>query len=98
MLIAEPEATHPEEYRLGSIEDRMAPPLPPLLLVNGTDDTTITIPEVEMCRDRWAAAGGQVELVKLEGVPHGFGYGVSTDAQKAALAAVAPFLARNLLA
>ena len=95
-LMPAPEAEAPELYKAASVEDRITGREPPILFLHGTADTLIPHAESVALCERINAAGGHAEIQLLEGVAHGFGYGVHTDAQKQAAALAEEFLEANL--
>jgi acetyl esterase/lipase len=87
------ESEDSDRYRAASPLCRVTGDEPPFLFVHGDADTTTpldvhTRPMVEALRAR----GVKADLRILPGVDHGYGYGVSTDAQKASITCVAEFL------
>jgi acetyl esterase/lipase len=79
--------------RKASPIDRVTGAEPPTLFIHGDADDTIPL---DVSRDMCAkleAAGVWARLEVLPGVGHGFGYGVTTDAQKDAIAHFERFLA-----
>jgi acetyl esterase/lipase len=66
---------------------------PPFLFVVGDADPTTPVVAHEQMRDRLTGCGVRSDLVVLPGVGHGFGYGVTTDAQKATIGHAERFLA-----
>jgi acetyl esterase/lipase len=69
---------------------------PPFLMVVGDADPTTPVSLHEAFREEVLEKGGEAELVVLPGVKHGFGYGVTSDAQKKTLALVEPFLEKTI--
>ncbi len=91
-LMAVPEQQDRQLYRTASVEDRIRGGEPPMLFLHGTADELIPLSEsAELCA-QVEQAGGQATLVRLQGAEHGFGYGVTTDSQQAAVAEVERFL------
>lgn len=90
------ERENPGLYREASPIGRIRGGEPPFLIVQGDADAATPLEENAAFRDRLTAAGVDAELAVLPGVGHGFGYGVRTDAQKAACAAAYRFLRRVL--
>lgn len=95
-LMPAPEHEDPELYRIASIEDRVAAGQPPVLILHGTADALIPYAESKSLAMAIKAVGGAVELVGLDGAEHGFGYGVETANQRAAIAHAAKFLSETL--
>lgn len=79
-------------YRMASPIERLRGGEPPFLLIHGDADQLIPLAQVQDFHDRLLRQGGRSRLVVLPGVDHGFGYGVQTEAQQAALAEVETFL------
>ena len=69
--------------------------LPPLLLIQGTNDTNISVAIIERFLNSYRAAGGDATLELFEGEPHGFG-NQDTDAARRAIASIQGFIARQL--
>jgi len=88
-------AEDPEAYRAASPVDRVTGAEPPFLFLHGDADVTVPLAHSSTMHARLTAAGVPAELVVLDGVGHGFGYGVKTPPQKAALKHMARFLARH---
>ena len=86
------EADDPDAYRQASPLDRITGAEPPFLMIVGDADDLTPIAGHEVMRDALVAAGVAVEMVVLPGVNHGFGYGVTSDAQKTAHTHVARHL------
>ena len=95
-LMPAPESAEPALYRAASVEDRIVGGEPPILFLHGTADELIPLSESADLCERITGAGGRAELVALEGVGHGFGYGTRTDAQAAAIRHVERFLEQCL--
>ncbi len=95
-LMPAPEEAAPELYRAASIEDRIDGSEPPVIFLHGDTDDLIPLAETAELAERIVAAGGRAEVARIEGAPHGFGYGVNTGHQKAALAHAERFLAGTL--
>jgi len=66
-----------------------APHPSPVTLLHGTADTLVPHAQAVQFRDRWTAAGGIVELVTYEGLPHAFFNDARSDG---CIAATADFL------
>jgi acetyl esterase/lipase len=90
------EAERPDLYRQASPIDRLCGKEPPFLMVVGDADDLTPVARHEAMRDAVIAQGGSAELVVLPGVGHGFGYGVTSEAQKQNLAHTERFLASVL--
>jgi len=88
-----PGADDPEVVRSASPIDRVRGKEPPFLMVVGDADETTPVSLHEAMRDRLVEKGVGAELVVLEGVKHGFGYGVKSSAQKETLGHIERFLA-----
>jgi len=91
------EAERPGLYRQASPIDRLCGKEPPFLMVVGDADDLTPVAHHEAMRDAVLAQGGSAQLIVLPGVGHGFGYGVSSDAQKQNLVHTERFL-RSALA
>ena len=65
------------------------------LILHGSDDAVIPYEQAELLDRQIRASGGCSELIRLEGVGHGFGGGVSTPVQRTADAAIDGFLRRR---
>ena len=85
-LMPATEADDPDLYRLASIPDRVCGREPPLLFLHGTEDALIPPSVSHELAERVNALGGRAEVVLIDGAEHGFGYGVTTGFQKAAIA------------
>ncbi|MFK7696796.1 alpha/beta hydrolase [Paenibacillus sp. HJGM_3] len=70
-----------ELYRSASPVDWPQPANIPMLVINGDEDTTTPLAASEAYCQKVREAGGRAKLVVLPGVKHGFGYGVTTEAQ-----------------
>ena len=86
----------PEVYRQASPIDYVSGGEPPFVMIVGDADTTTPVVWHEAMKAKLEANGGSAELHVLPGVQHGFGYGMTTDGQKAAATHAAEFLARIL--
>jgi len=95
-LMPAPEPEAPELYRIASVEDRLRADMPAVLFLHGTADELIPLAESRDLHARIRAAGAHAELHTLEGVGHGFGYGVKTDAQRESVQRAAEFLEHHL--
>jgi acetyl esterase/lipase len=87
------EEENPELFSQASPVDRVCGKEPPFLMVVGDADDVTPISQHEAMRDALVAKGGSAEVVILPGVKHGFGYGVTSDAQKKTVVLVERFLA-----
>lgn len=85
---------NPELIRQASPIDRVIGKEPPFLMITGDADLTTPIWLHEAMRDTLQRQGIPAEITVLPGVGHGYGYGVTTEAQQAAIAAAEEFLAR----
>jgi acetyl esterase len=70
-------------------------PLPPTLVVAGTADGNVPNEIVDRFLAAYRARGGQVELARFEGAPHGFGNQPRPDAAEA-IAAIKRFVAAQV--
>jgi len=86
------EADAPELFRAGSPIDRISGDEPPFLFLQGDADDTTPPEQTAAMHEKLVAHGVVSELVMLPGVEHGFGYGVTSDAQIDAVGRVARFL------
>jgi len=82
--------------RQASPVDRVCGKEPPFLMIVGDNDPTTPVELHEQMRDELTAKGVPAELVVLPGVEHGFGYGVTTDAQQTTCRLAREFLDRVL--
>lgn len=69
--------------------------LPPVLIVQGTDDSNISVAIIERFVESYRKAGGQIALELFEGQPHSFGTQDTADAQRA-IAVIKVFIAEQL--
>jgi alpha-beta hydrolase superfamily lysophospholipase len=69
--------------------------LPPTLVVAGTADGNVPNKIVDRFVAAYRARGGQVELARFEGAPHGFGNQPRPDAAQA-IAAIKRFVAAQV--
>ena len=90
------EADDPELYRIASVEDRVRGGEPPVVFLHGDADDLIPLSDSTELADLWRANGGRADLVAIEGAGHGFGYGVKTEFQQAAIARAERFLGEVL--
>lgn len=86
------EVENPELYLTASPVNRITGTEPPFLFIHGDSDLTVPLKQsIDMDkRLRNADVDSQVEILK--GVGHGFGYGVTTDAQKKSLELIIEFI------
>ena len=97
MLIGDTFANARDAYIAASPADWPEQPADiPILIVNGDADTTTPVETSDAYCRKVREAGGHAELVVLPGVKHGFGYGVTTEAQKAAIGHAERFLQEAL--
>jgi acetyl esterase len=68
--------------------------LPPILVVQGTDDGNIPLPMIERFASSYRAAGGAIELALFEGQPHGFANRPGPETDRA-IALIISFLRRQ---
>ena len=94
-LMGKREAEDPELYRAASPIDRVTGAEPPFLFLQGDADETTPLFETAAMSDKLRRLGGISELVVLPGVGHGFGYGVTTDAQRRSIRHIGAFLATH---
>jgi len=69
--------------------------LPPLLVIQGTNDNNISVAIVQRFVDSYRTAGGDIVLELFEGQPHGFG-NQATEAAARAIARIKAFIARQV--
>ena len=93
-FIGKREGRAPELYRLASPIERVKGGEPPFLFLHGDSDKLVPAWHSTRMAERLVAAGGKAEVVIFPGVEHGFGYGVTTEAQKASIEHIRRFLAR----
>ncbi|MFH0781797.1 MAG: alpha/beta hydrolase [Pseudomonadota bacterium] len=69
--------------------------LPPVLIIQGTDDSNVPLAAVDRFSEAYRAAGGAVDIQWFPGMPHGFGCktGAETDS---ALEIIKDFICRQL--
>lgn len=84
-LMGKTEAEDRALFSLASPYDRIKGNEKPFLFIHGDRDDTIPLSHSVQMRDKINALGGSAQLVCLEGVGHGFGYGITTQAQKNAI-------------
>ena len=65
---------------------------PPFLFLHGDADDTVPVGESVLMGEKLRAAGVRADVVILPGAGHGYGYGVTTPAQKESLAHIETFL------
>ncbi|RTE10869.1 alpha/beta hydrolase [Paenibacillus whitsoniae] len=87
-----PESDAPERYREGSPIDRISGGEPPFLILNGDEDKTTPLAEVRAFAEKLNELGSRAEVVALQGVKHGFSYGITSDAQQQSIQAILTFL------
>lgn len=73
-----------------------APPLPPTLLIQGTDDANLPSGMAETFAEHYRAAGGAIDVHLFPGQPHGFGVQPGHDAARAQALIQEFILQRNL--
>jgi acetyl esterase len=71
--------------------------LPPVILLQGTADTNLTVPMSERFVASYRAAGGQADLELFPEMPHGFGNQPGPESERA-IALLKAFVARQLAA
>ncbi|MCG3180263.1 MAG: Acetyl esterase [Phycisphaerae bacterium] len=96
-LIGAMETEAEAAYAAASPLDRLRGDEPPFLFLHGDADLTVPLEHTQRMHRRLTELAVDSELVVLPGVEHGFGYGVTSDAQRTSIAHVAKFLARVLL-
>ncbi|MDF2964006.1 MAG: lipase/esterase [Paenibacillus sp.] len=79
-------------YRDASPYRRITGTEPPFLIIQGDADETTPYDQVAAFHEALLGAGGHSELEVLEGVKHGFGYGVSSSAQQRSVKRMEAFL------
>jgi acetyl esterase/lipase len=62
----------PELYRAASPIDQVHADAPPFLIVHGTHDSLVPVPESRYFAEALAAAGASVQLVEVDGAQHAF--------------------------
>jgi acetyl esterase/lipase len=62
----------PELYRAASPIDQVHADAPPFLIVHGTHDSLVPVPESRYFAEAMAAAGASVQLVEVDGAQHAF--------------------------
>jgi len=82
-------------YQVASPIDQLHGGMTDVLILHGSNDAVIPYEQSEVLDRQIRASGGCSELIRLEGVGHGFGGGVSTSAQRTADAAIDGFLRRR---
>ena len=91
-LMGTSEADDPARYRAASPIDRVTGAEPPFLFLQGDADETTPLGQTAAMHQKLLDSGAKSELVVLPGVGHGFGYGVTTDAQIEAVGHAERFL------
>jgi acetyl esterase/lipase len=91
-FIGKPESEAGEAYRRASPMERVTGAEPPFLFIHGDADDTVPLSQSEEMSRRLKEAGVRSEVAVLPGVGHGFGYGVTTNAQKQAVRLMEAFL------
>ncbi|RKN86159.1 alpha/beta hydrolase [Paenibacillus ginsengarvi] len=91
-LMGEPYTNANQRYLTASPIDLPQPTTIPMLVINGDGDTVTPLEASETYCRTVQEAGGDARLVVLKGVGHGFGYGVTTEAQQQAVYHVRQFL------
>jgi acetyl esterase/lipase len=86
----------PDLYKQASPINQINHKLAPTLIIHGIADKLIPLAHSERLTTRLRAFGSEVNLLELPEVEHGFGYGVTTEAQKLANAATTAFLTKHL--
>jgi len=92
-LIGAPESEAEDAYRQASPLERVDGNEPPSLFIHGDADETVPLSQSERMSERLKANGVRAEVAVLPNVGHGFGYGVTTDAQKESIKLMEAFLA-----
>lgn len=90
------EEANPEIYTTASPIDHVSARTPPVLMVTGDADKTTPVIWHTTMLDALRSHGVAAELAILPGVTHGYGYGVTTDAQKTTIGYAERFLQRVL--
>jgi acetyl esterase/lipase len=96
-LLGIDQAEAPELYQAASPLLRVTGAEPPFLFLQGDADQTTPLEWTRKMHDKLLAVGVASELKILPGVEHGFGYGVTTDAQIECLGHIARFLPKHFL-
>lgn len=91
-LMGCPQDEAPDLYSEASPIERVTGDEPPFLFLHGDADGTVPLEHSTKMAERLVDKGAEARVEVLSGVDHGFGYGVSTDAQKAAVAEMETFL------
>ncbi|WP_274649763.1 alpha/beta hydrolase [Paenibacillus humicola] len=86
------EAEQPGKYAIGSPVDRITGEEPPQLILQGDADDITPLESAVQYYNRVKEAGGTAEMVTFTGIGHGFGYGVTTEAQKQSVEHVERFV------
>jgi len=78
--------------RLLSPMERLSPETPPLFIIQGDMDDSTPLAHQKLMLEQCALHGVAAEMVVLPGVGHGFGYGVTNEAQQSMLVEGGRFL------
>lgn len=79
------------------VERGEAQALPPILVLQGTEDQNVEHQRADGFAERYRAAGGPIELAKFEGEPHNFvGKDAASPASRKALAKMVSFIESRL--
>ena len=98
-LVASTEAYYGDEATMGQasisaiLASGRARHLPPVWLVNASDDLNVPRTMIDELVAAYAAAGGELELTEYEGEIHGFGHGTHPGARRFQADLVARLLA-----
>jgi acetyl esterase/lipase len=100
-FMAKPFEQAEEQYREASPFNLVSVTPPPFLIVHGTADTGVTqgqVPVDQSVRfaERLRNAGGAVDLLLLDGAPHGFLGNSESEHTRRAWAAAVPFFSKHL--
>lgn len=90
------ELDFPEIYQQASPIERIKGNEPPFLFIHGASDDTVPLWHSANMHNKLLQYNCKSKLIVLNGVGHGFGYGVTTDAQKRSVKHIEEFLAANL--
>ena len=72
-------------------------PLPPAIIIQGTEDDNIPVPATKEFSEAYRRSGGEIQLEIFDGMPHGFGYRPGPETDRA-VDLVKAFIARQLSA